>query len=35
MREAKRERLATLRQRFDEDKARIAKMVAARKFRPF
>ena len=32
MREAKRERLAALRQRFEEDKARIAKMKAARKF---
>ena len=35
MREAKRERLAALRQRFEEDKARIAKMKAARKFMPF
>jgi len=35
MREAKREQLARLRTRFEEDKARIEKMKAARKFKPF
>jgi ribosomal RNA-processing protein 7 len=35
MREAKREQLARLRTRFEEDKARIERMKAARKFKPF
>jgi len=35
MREAKREQLARLRSRFEEDKARIERMKAARKFKPF
>lgn len=35
MREAKREQLAKLREKFEEDKARIEKMKASRKFRPF
>lgn len=34
IREAKREQLAKLRTQFEEDKARIAKMKEARKFRP-
>lgn len=35
IREAKREKLARLRERFEEDKARIERMKAARKFKPF
>jgi ribosomal RNA-processing protein 7 len=35
IREAKREQLARLRARFEEDKARIERMKAARKFKPF
>ncbi len=35
MREAKREQLARLRAKFEEDKARIERMKAARKFKPF
>jgi len=34
-REAKREQLAKLREKFEEDKARIEKMKAARKFKPW
>lgn len=35
IREAKREQLAKLREKFEEDKARIDRMKAARKFKPF
>lgn len=35
MRETKREQLATLRSKFEQDKARVAKMKMQRKFRPF
>lgn len=35
IREAKREQLARLRAKFEEDKARIERMKAARKFKPF
>ncbi|CAM9974562.1 unnamed protein product [Phaeothamnion confervicola] len=35
MREAKREQLLQLRQKFEEDKARVARMKEARKFKPF
>jgi ribosomal RNA-processing protein 7 len=35
MRQAKRERLADLRRKFMEDKAKIAKMKESRKFRPY
>eukprot|EP00611_Tribonema_gayanum_P001104 TRINITY_DN1082_c0_g1_i1.p1 TRINITY_DN1082_c0_g1~~TRINITY_DN1082_c0_g1_i1.p1 ORF type:complete len:276 (+),score=101.36 TRINITY_DN1082_c0_g1_i1:156-983(+) len=35
MREAKREQLATLREKFEQDKAKIERMKAARKFKPF
>lgn len=35
IREAKREQLARLREKFEEDKARIERMKAARKFKPF
>ncbi|CAH1795248.1 unnamed protein product [Owenia fusiformis] len=35
MRESKREHLATLRQKFEEDKQRIAMMKASRKFKPY
>jgi ribosomal RNA-processing protein 7 len=35
VREEKRERLADLRKKFEEDKARIARMKAQRKFKPF
>lgn len=35
MRESRREQLATLRSKFEQDKARVAKMKEQRKFRPF
>ncbi|CAN0083905.1 unnamed protein product [Ectocarpus sp. 4 AP-2014] len=35
MRETRREQLATLRSKFEQDKARVAKMKEQRKFRPF
>ena len=35
VREEKRERLADLRKKFEEDKARIARMKTQRKFKPF
>jgi ribosomal RNA-processing protein 7 len=35
MREEKREQLARLRKKFEEDKARIERMKSARKFKPF
>ena len=35
IREAKREQLGRLREKFEEDKARIEKLKAARKFKPF
>ncbi|KAI0211271.1 Ribosomal RNA-processing-like protein 7A [Lamellibrachia satsuma] len=35
MRETKREHIAQLRQKFEEDKQRVAEMKAARKFRPY
>lgn len=35
MRETRREQLATLRSKFEKDKARVAKMKEQRKFRPF
>ncbi|CAM9196956.1 unnamed protein product [Chrysoparadoxa australica] len=35
MREEKREQLARLREKFEEDKARVAKLKLARKFKPF
>jgi ribosomal RNA-processing protein 7 len=35
MREAKREQLVQLREKFEEDKAKIARMKAARVFKPF
>lgn len=35
IREEKREKLITLRKKFEEDKQKIAKMIAQRKFKPF
>lgn len=35
MRETRREQLATLRSKFEQDKARVAKLKEQRKFRPF
>jgi Ribosomal RNA-processing protein 7 (RRP7) C-terminal domain len=35
MREAKREQLVQLREKFEEDKAKVARMKAARVFKPF
>jgi len=35
MREAKRERLATLREKFEQDKLQIQRLKEARKFKPY
>ena len=35
LRESQREEIARLRQRFEEDKQRVAQLRAARKFRPY